>query len=338
MKIPLLLRTQARPLSPPTRLLFSIITFFKAGHRGTTDSTQARPLSPPTRLLFSIITFFKAGHRGTTDSTQPRPLSPPTRRRWVPFFVLFSREIHRFLKVLAQTVFIPVVNSSIYLLIFGVSLGRDIKALEGFSYLEFLIPGLIMLVCMNNSYQNSSSSLLGMKFGKDIMDLKASPLTVQQMIWAMSFGGLCRGLFVGFIVFLTGEFFYYFHTARFLWPAHPVYLLVFCSIGGLAFTKLGIAVAFWAKSFDHVSAIGGFIIVPLISLGGVFFSLNNLSPFWIKVSYFNPLLYFVNGVRYGMLGVSDVPIGIAFFISLFGLLFFHLVAIWTLKKGSYQPW
>ena len=256
----------------------------------------------------------------------------------IPFFALLSREIHRFFKVLAQTVLIPVMNSFIYLLIFGVSLGQDIQALEGFSYLEFLIPGLVMMVCMNNSYQNGSSSLLGMKFGKEIVDIKSAPLTVQQIIWAMSLGGLCRGLFVGFVVFLTGELFYYFHESRFLLPAHPFYLLLFCSIGGLAFTKLGIAVAFWSKSFDHVSAIGGFVVLPLISLGGVFFSLNNLSPFWIKVSYFNPLLYFINGVRYGVLGVSDVPIHWAFWISLLGLLIFHLIAVWTLKKGSYQPW
>ena len=257
---------------------------------------------------------------------------------WVPFVTLLLREIQRFSKVLAQTVFIPVVNSFIYLLVFGVSLGRDISALKDFSYLEFLIPGLVMMVCMNNSYQNSSSSFLGMKFGKDIMDLKTSPLTVQQIIWAVSLGGLCRGLFVGLIVFLTGELFYYYHESAFLWPTHPLYFLLFCSIGGLAFTKLGIAVAFYAKSFDQVSAIGGFIIVPLISLGGVFFSLNNLSPFWVKVSYFNPLLYFVNGVRYGVLGVSDVPIHLALGISLLGLFLFHVTAILTLKKSSYQPW
>ena len=257
---------------------------------------------------------------------------------FTPFLILFYREIQRFSKVLAQTIFIPVINSFIYLLIFGVSLGKNIQVLPDVSYLEFLIPGLVMLGCMNNSYQNGSSSLLSMKFGREIIDIKASPLSVQQIIWAMSLGGLCRGLCVGLVVFLSGELFYYFHEHIWLIPVHPFYLIFFCMIGGLAFSKLGIAVAFWAKSFDHVSAIGGFIILPLISLGGVFFSLDNLSPFWVKVSYFNPLLYFINGVRYGVLGVSDVPVNVALWVSLLGLSLFHLAAMWTLKKGSYQPW
>ncbi|MDE0119154.1 MAG: ABC transporter permease [Bdellovibrionales bacterium] len=257
---------------------------------------------------------------------------------WSPFLTLFSREIRRFSKVLAQTIFIPVVNSFIYLLIFGVSLGKNIQVLEGLSYLEFLIPGLIMMGCMNNSYQNGSSSLLSMKFGGEIVDIKTSPLSVQQIVWAMSLGGLFRGLVVGLVVFISGEMFHYFYEHTWLIPAHPFYFLFFCVIGGLAFTKLGIAVAFWAKTFDHISAIGGFIILPLIYLGGVFFSLDNLHSFWVKVSYFNPLLYFINGVRYGVLGVSDVSINTAFWVSLLGLFLFHLIAIWTLKKGSYQPW
>jgi len=257
---------------------------------------------------------------------------------WTPFIILLYREVYRFFKVLAQTIFIPAINSFIYLLIFGVSLGKSIKVLEGVSYLEFLIPGLVMMGCMNNGYQNGSSSLLGMKFGGDIIDIKAAPLSPQQIVWAMSLGGLCRGLVVGLVVLISGEIYYYFHTNTWLQPAHPFYFILFASIGGLAFTKLGIAVAFWSKSFDHVSAIGGFIILPLISLGGVFFSLDNLSPFWIKVSYFNPLLYFINGVRYGVLGLSDVPINIALLVSILGLLIFHVVTIWTIKYGNYQRW
>ncbi len=258
--------------------------------------------------------------------------------RWTPFIILFYREIKRFSKVLAQTIIIPIITSFIYLLIFGVSLGKNIHILEGITYLAFLIPGLVMMGCMHNSYQNSSSSVLGMKFGGEILDMRVSPLGTQQIIWALSLGGLCRGLIVGFVIFVSGELFYIWHIGEWLQPKHPLYLILFCIIGGLAFSKLGIFVAFRAKSLDHLSAVGGFIITPLIYLGGVFFSLDTLSPFWIQVSYFNPLLYFINGVRYGILGISDIPIAIAFWISLIGLLIFHLLAVWILKTSSYQRW
>ncbi len=258
--------------------------------------------------------------------------------KWTPFLVLFYREILRFSKVLAQAVVIPIITSFIYLLIFGVSLGKNIEILDEIPYLAFLIPGLIMMGCMNNSYQNSSSSILSMKFGGEVIDIKASPLRVQQIIWALSFGGVCRGLLVGGVIFLSGELFYYFHEGTWLIPAHPLHFILFCVIGGLAFSKLGISVAFWAKSFDHLSAIGGFIITPLIYLGGVFFPLDSLHPFWVKVSYFNPLLYFINGVRYGVLNASDVPIWIAFWVSILSLCLFHAIAIWTLKTARYQRW
>ncbi len=258
--------------------------------------------------------------------------------RWDPFFGLFLREVKRFSKVLAQTIVIPIITSFIYLLIFGVSLGKNIHILESISYLEFLIPGLVMMGCLNNSYQNSSSSVLGLKFSGEIVDLKVAPLRVQQIVWAMALGGLCRGLIVGMVIFIFGECFYFFYMGYFLIPAHSLYALLFCIIGGLAFSKLGISVSFRAKSFDHLSAVGGFIITPLIYLGGVFFSLDTLSPFWAKVSYFNPLLYFINGVRYGILDSADISVGVALGVSLVGLLLFHLIAVWTLKTCSYQRW
>ncbi len=257
---------------------------------------------------------------------------------WTPFLILLYREVKRFYKVMAQTVLIPVINALIYLLIFGISLGKSIIVLKGVSYLEFLIPGLIVMGCMNNSYQNGSSSLLGMKFGGDIGDLKVSPLRVQQIIWAMSLGGLIRGLIVGAVILLVGELFHWFYEGAWLIPKHPFYFILFCSIGGLAFTKLGIAVGFFGKSFDHISAIGGFVIFPLIVLGGVFFPLDGLSPFWKAVSHLNPLFYFINGARYGFLDVSDVSLATAFFVSLLGLFIFHVVAVWSLHKGSYHRW
>lgn len=257
---------------------------------------------------------------------------------WTPFAALFRREVHRFLKVIVQTVLTPFINSSLYLLIFGVSLGRSIKMDNGMNYLAFLIPGLVMMGCLNNSFQNSSSSVVTARFGGDLEDFKASALSNQQMIWAFSLGGLLRGFIVGGITFLIGEVFYYFTLGEWLAIEHPILLIVFLVLGSLTFAKLGISVAYWAKSFDQLSAVTGFILVPLTYLGGVFFSISHLHPFWQMVSQLNPLLYFINGVRYSILGVSDVDATLAFVISVVATLACHGLALYTLKTSAFKRW
>lgn len=257
---------------------------------------------------------------------------------WIPFFALLNREIQRYLKVLFQTVLTPLVNASLYLLIFGVSLGGSIELSSGVSYLAFIIPGLIMMSCLNNAFQNTSSSVVSGKFSGDVEDWKVSPLTSQQIIWALCIGALTRGLFVGFLTYVVGFVFYYLSTQSFLGIAHPFYLMLFLIIGGLVFAMLGIIVAFWAKTFDGMSAVSALILTPLIFLGGVFFSLENLSPFWRSVSVYNPLLYFINGVRFGVLGVSDVGVGTSVVISLFSLVIFFVLSVYTVRTGRFQRW
>jgi len=258
--------------------------------------------------------------------------------RWSPFWALFIREIRRFGKVLVQTVITPFITSSLYLLIFGVSLGKNIHLDNGISYLAFLIPGLVMMGCLNNAFQNSSSSIVSAKFGGDLEDFKVSPLSHQQIIWALSFAGLTRGVVVGSITYMMGQIFYKNIENQWLPVAHPGVLLFFLVIGGLAFAKLGLSVAFWAKTFDQMAAVGAFILTPLIYLGGVFFSLQSLHPFWQILSQLNPLLYLINGVRYGMLGFSDVDIRLAAVISVLTLVIMHGVALKSLKTGSFVRW
>jgi len=256
----------------------------------------------------------------------------------VPFQALLRREIHRFFKEAAQTVLTPMINSSLYLLIFGISLGPSIKIESGVSYLAFLIPGLVMMACLNNSFQNSSSSIIGAKFGGDLEDLKSSPLTPQNLIWAYSLGALTRGLIVGALTFLIGEIFYYVSQGQLLPVANWPVLLLFLLIGSFTFSQLGICVAFWAKTFDQLSAVTGFVLLPLIYLGGVFYSVSNLHPFWQAVSRSNPLLYLINGVREGILGQSDVDLVTAILVALVGFLVTHAMAYWSLTKGSYLRW
>jgi len=257
---------------------------------------------------------------------------------FTPFYALFRRELLRFMKVLVQTVVTPIVSSALYLMIFGVSLGRNIVLKDQLPYLAFLIPGLVMMSCLNNSFQNTTSSIINMKFTGDLEDLKVAPINTLQIILAMGLAALMRGLLVGGITFLVGEGAYLIMYGAPLAIANPLALLGFLFLGSLVFANFGISVGFWAKTFDQMSAVSGFVLLPLIYLGGVFFSVENLPPFWKSISLFNPLLYMINGVRYGILGHSDVePLTalavttVAFFITL-------ALALQALQKGSFQRW
>lgn len=257
---------------------------------------------------------------------------------WTPFLTLLRREIHRFLKVVAQTLCTPLVNSTLYLLIFGVSLGQSINLTLNVTYLAFLIPGLVMMGCMNNAFQNSSSSIVSQKFQGELEDLKVAPISPLQIIWAMSIAGLVRGLLVGLVTLFVGEVFHKVSLGEFL-PIHHVFAFVgFISLGGLIFANVGISLGFWAKSFDQMGAITGFILTPLMYLGGVFFSIGNLHPIWQNIAHFNPMLYLINGVRYGMLGVSDVDWKKSLFVALVAWLFTYLLALKTLRTSSFQRW
>lgn len=254
------------------------------------------------------------------------------------FLTLLEREIRRFLKVLAQTVVTPMISSFLYLLIFGISLGSAVEAPSGVSYLSFLIPGLMMMGLMNNAFQNSSSSIVSSKFSGDIEDLRVVPISENQIIWAFALGGLIRGTIVAMVTLLCGEAFHYMQNGFLLGVAVPWAMVFFILVGGLIFGLLGISVAFWARTFDQLSSFSAFLLLPLTYLGGVFLSVDHLSPFWQTVSRLNPLLYLINGLRFGMIGVSDVGLGPAMVVSLVGLVVFFFLARWSLRRGSFQRW
>lgn len=256
----------------------------------------------------------------------------------VGFVTIFQREIARFMKVIVQTVITPFISSFLYLLIFGVSLGEQMQAHQGVSYLSFLIPGLMMMGLINNSFQNSSSSIVSSKFSGDMEDLRVAPVTDGEIIWAMSLGALVRGSVVAVITYFVGSMFMLYQQGEWLAIAHPFATLFFLILAGLIFGMIGISIAFWATTFDQLSAFSAFILLPLTYLGGVFLSIEHLHPFWQAVSKANPLLYLINGLRYGILGVSDVNVWTAAVISTVGFLVFYATARWSLRKGSFQRW
>ncbi len=255
-----------------------------------------------------------------------------------PFLMLLWKEIRRYCKVLVQTVVTPGINSSLYLIIFGVSLGGSIDVGLEVPYLAFLISGLIMMSCLNNSFANTSSSIISGKFSGDLEDLKVVPLSKQQIIWAMCLGGITRGLVVASVALTVGQIFYYSQYGEFMEIKSPFSLAFFLLGGALAYAKLGMFVAFLAKTFDQMSAVSAFVLQPLAFLGGVFFSLNNLSPFWQKISLFNPVFYLINGVRHSILGVSDVPPLSAAVVTVLSLVIFHVLVLVTLSRSEFKRW
>jgi len=255
-----------------------------------------------------------------------------------PFYTLFSKEIRRFLRVARQTLLIPIVNAGLYLLIFGVNLGGSISLGGELHYLAFLIPGIVMMGCLNNAFQNSSSSISTSRFHGDFEDLRIVPLHPIQIALALSLGGMVRGTLVAGLILLMGEIFFFYSQGQILGISHPFIMCFFLMMGGLAFSILGIVIGFWAKNFDQMSAIGGFVLLPLMYLGGVFFSLEMLHPFWQTLSKFNPMLYFINGVRYGILGTSDVELWLCTLFAILTTLFLYILAYRNIKHGYYGRW
>ena len=257
---------------------------------------------------------------------------------WIPFYSLLSREVRRFMRVIYQTLATPLITSTLYLFIFGISIGKEIRSIQNYPYLAFLVPGLAMMSLLRNAFDNSSGTIVISKFCGELEDMRMVPLSPTQIIWAHGIASLIRGTMVGALTLLVGALFYLATTGEPMPIAHPALLLFFTVLGGLAFAHLGLTVAMYANSFDQVSALNTFILMPLIYLGGVFFSLEHLHPFWQIASQFNPLLYYINGVRYALLGITDVSVTTAVIVSVVTWLGFYCSAYRALKTGSYGRW
>ncbi len=261
-----------------------------------------------------------------------------TMNNWIPFLTLIRREIKRFMKVMIQTVVSPIVSSSLYLLIFGVSLGSQVNLPNGLPYITFLIPGLMVMGLINNSFQNSSSSIVTSKFSGDLEDIRVAPISNHQIIWAMGIGGIIRGSVVAFITGVVGAIFHYFLVGDVLPIQHPLLFVLFTVLCGLIFSFCGIFIAFIAKTFDQLSAFSTFILIPLTYLGGVFMTVQGLHPFWQKVCHLNPVFFLINGYRYSMVGVSDVDITTTVIVCILATVVTYLMAMFSLVKGSFARW
>jgi ABC-2 type transport system permease protein len=240
---------------------------------------------------------------------------------------LFVKEIRRFSKVWLQTIFSPLVTTSLYFLVFGVALGRRLETVEGVPYIEFVIPGLMMLSMINNAFLNCASSLFQSKINGTIVDLLVAPLGAVEFLLAYVLAAVCRAALVGALVYAVAAFFTGFSIA------HPVWTVFFALSVSATFAILGLLVAVWAEKFDHLAVVPNFVLTPLTFLGGVFYSVDMLPEPWNTVSRFNPILYMVNGLRHGLLGISDVPVAgsAAAVFALVAVL--GIAALWVIGRG-----
>lgn len=237
------------------------------------------------------------------------------------------REVMRILRIWTQTLIPPAITMTLYFLIFGGLIGSRVGPMGGLDYMEFIVPGLVMMSVIQNSYGNISSSFFGAKFGRHVEELLVSPMPNWVILAGYVAGAVLRGLMVGAIVLCIAMLFTRVHVP------HPLVTLSSVLLGAIIFSLAGFVNAVYAKKFDDIAIVPTFILTPLTYLGGVFYSIS-LLPGWAQAAtHANPIFYMVNAFRYGLLGVSDVPLWVAYALMLGFAFALSAVGLWLLKKG-----
>lgn len=248
--------------------------------------------------------------------------------QYIAFLTILRKEVRRYTRIWTQTLLPSAITMSLYYLIFGTLIGSRIGEMGGVTYMQFVVPGLIMMSIITNSYANVVSSFFGAKFNNSIEELLVSPVPNYVILWGYVAGGVSRGLLVAVIVTAVSLFFTRLEIHS-VWIVIAVVLLT-----SVMFSILGLINAVFANTFDDVNIVPTFVLTPLTYLGGVFYSLDLLPAFWATVSQANPLVYVVNAFRYGMLGVSDVSVGYAFAMIGGFTLAAYSYAMYLLRTGK----
>jgi len=245
----------------------------------------------------------------------------------VALFTLVRKEIRRFMRIWVQTLLPPAITMTLYFVIFGSLIGSRIGEMGGYDYMQYVVPGLIMMAVITNSYANVASSFYSHKFQHCVEEILVSPMPSWVILLGFVIGGAVRGILVGILVSLLSLFFTKLHVENLF-----VTILVII-LTALLFALAGFINAIFANKFDDIAIIPTFILTPLTYLGGVFYSLDLLPDFWRMVSMANPIVYMVNAFRYGILGVSDVDVYFSIGMIIFFVVAFTMVSLWLLHRG-----
>ena len=265
-----------------------------------------------------------AGGYAGSDAAMPSV----ARRNWIALGTVARREVMRILRIWSQTLVPPAITMTLYFLIFGGLIGSRVGEMDGIRYMDFIVPGLVMMSVIQNSYGNISSSFFGAKFGRHVEELLVSPMPDWVILGGYVAGAVLRGLMVGVIVLCIAMLF---TTVRI---PHPLVTVSTVFLGATIFALAGFINAVFAKKFDDVAIVPVFILTPLTYLGGVFYSVK-LLPGWAEaMTHANPIFYMVNAFRYGLLGSSDVSLGVAYGLMLLFVLALGALSLWLLRRGT----
>ncbi len=246
----------------------------------------------------------------------------------VALYTLTRREVIRILRIWSQTLLPSAITMTLYFVIFGRMVGSRIGEIApGIQYIDYIVPGLIMMAVITNSYGNISSSFFGAKFGRHVEEMLASPMPSWVILAGYVSGAMLRGLLVAMIVLAISLLFTRIHLY------HPWITLATVLLTSLVFSLAGFVNAVYAKKFDDIALVPTFVLTPLTYLGGVFYSVSALGSPWKEISYANPILYMVNAFRWGLLGVTDVPLGVAFAVMLGFAAVLSVVGMVLLERG-----
>lgn len=246
---------------------------------------------------------------------------------WVAYKTILRKEIQRFMRIWVQTLVPPVITMMLYFIIFGQLIGSRIGEMHGVSYMQFIVPGLIMMSAITNSFANVASSFYSTKFARNVEELLVSPTSPHIIILGYISGGMARGILVGFLVTLVSLFFVRFDVYSW-WVIVGILLMTTAT-----FALGGLINAVFARSFDDTSIIPTFVLTPLTYLGGVFYSISLLPEFWQWVSKLNPIVYMINGFRYGFLGISDVSLHYTFLVLALFIIVLYCFVYQLINRG-----
>lgn len=247
--------------------------------------------------------------------------------QWIAYTTIVRREIIRMFRVWPQTFLPSVITTSLYFLIFGKFIGAQVANIGDYTYMQYIVPGLVMMAVITSSYMNVTTSFYGSKFQRNLEEMLVAPVSYTTMISGFVTGGVIRGTITGILILMESLFFTH------LGISHVWAIIFFMIITSVVFSLAGLINAIYAKSFDHTTIVITFILTPLTYLGGVFYSVNMLSQLWQEVSLINPILYMVNGFRYGFLGTSDIAIVTSLLMTTFFAVIFFFWAIRLFKVG-----